>query len=168
MREENIDAMKHRKSTHLAGVDVDMMENKIVTIKNCYYDTNVNVSGSKTNGYFLVFEEPIKDMLVNSTNRKTIYEIVQKQKKLSMKDARNIGNWAGVKIELYFDESVRMMGKVTGGIRVRKDAPKLPNLTPDTPEWAKVVTALSKGYTIEQIKTKYTISNENEKLLSNG
>jgi hypothetical protein len=39
-------------------------------------------------------------------------------------------------------------------------------LTPDHPNWDKVKTAIeSGGFTIEQVKSKYTLSNENEKLL---
>ena len=51
MREEGIDSMKYRKSTHLAGVDVEgIIADKgkcILIIKQSYYDTNVNVSGIK-------------------------------------------------------------------------------------------------------------------------
>ncbi len=39
-------------------------------------------------------------------------------------------------------------------------------LTPEHPNWDKVKTAIeSGGFTIEQVKSKYTLSNENEKLL---
>ena len=74
--ERNIDAMKYRKSTHLAGVDVEMIIAEkgdcILTIKDSYYNTNVDVSGNNTDGYFLEFEENVKPMVVNSINRKTI------------------------------------------------------------------------------------------------
>ncbi len=168
MKEENVDAMKYRKATHLAGVDVDLMDNKIVTIKKCWYETQVNVSGNKTNGYFLSFVEDFKDMVVNSSNRKTIINIVKNTKQLPTKEARNTKSWEGLRIELYFDETVTMMGKVTGGIRIKAHAPVLPELLPNTPQWDKVVEALAGVYTMDQIKTKYSISNENEKLLSNG
>jgi len=39
-------------------------------------------------------------------------------------------------------------------------------LTPEHPNWGKVKTAIDGGnYTIEQVKSKYTLSNENEKKL---
>lgn len=122
MKETNIDCMKYRKSSHLAGVDVEMIQLEkgkcILTIKEAFYQTNVNVSGNKTDGYFLVFEEDVKDMVVNSTNRKVIAEIVQKLKNIPLGEARNIGNWVGVSIELSYDETVEMMKKKVGGIRV--------------------------------------------------
>lgn len=125
--EKDIDCMKYRKSTHIAGVDVDIIIAEkgkcILTIKDAYYDRGVDVSGNKTDGYFIEFVEGVKPMVANSTNRKTIADIVKKNQNLSSSDARNIGNWKGTKIELIFDESVKMMGKRTGGIRVAPTSP---------------------------------------------
>ncbi len=129
--ERNIDAMKYRKSTHLAGVDVEMIIAEkgecILTIKDAYYDTGVDVSGNKTDGYFIVFEENVKDMVVNSVNRKTISNIVKINKNCTAVESRNIGNWIGQTIELDFDSNVKMMGKVVGGIRVKPTSP-IPNV----------------------------------------
>ncbi len=129
--ERNIDAMKYRKSTHLAGVDVEMIIAEkgecILTIKDAYYDTGVDVSGNKTDGYFIVFKENVKDMGVNSVNRKTISNIVKINKNCTAVESRNIGNWIGQTIELDFDSNVKMMGKVVGGIRVKPTSP-IPNV----------------------------------------
>lgn len=119
--------MKYRKSTHLAGVDVEtIIDDKgkcVLTIKDAYYDKGVDVSGNKTDGYFLEFFEGVKPMVVNSVNRKTIADIVKKSKNLTSVESRNIGNWIGQKIELLFDPNVKMMGKITGGIRVAPNSP---------------------------------------------
>lgn len=40
-----------------------------------------------------------------------------------------------------------------------------PELKPETPEWEKVVSAIKNGFTIEQVKTKYLLSSENENKL---
>ena len=129
MKEENVDAMKYRKSTHLAGIDVDCMDNKVFTIKKCWYETGVNVSGNKTDGYFMSFIEDVKDMVVNTINRTAIINIVKNTKELSYKECRNTANWEGLKIALYFDESVKMMGKKTGGIRIKTQSP-IPSIDP--------------------------------------
>jgi len=127
MKQENIDCMKYRKSTHLAGIDVETIIAEkgscILTIKNAFYDTNVDVSGNKTDGYFLEFVEDFKNMVVNSINRKTISSIVKTLKNCSSTDSRNIGNWAGVQIELGFDPNVKMMGQIVGGIRIKPISP---------------------------------------------
>jgi len=172
MKETNIDCMKYRKSTHLAGIDVETIisekGNCILTIKEAYYNKNVDVSGNKTDGYFLEFVENVKPMVVNSINRKVIAELLKKAKNISSADSRNIGNWSNFTIELTFDENVKMMGKTTGGIRVKNQLPTimLPILVKDSEIYLKCKKALeSKTYTIEQIKTKYQVSIELEKEL---
>lgn len=170
MKEHGIDAMKYRKHTHLAGVDVAIITAEkgkcVLTIKDAYYSRGVDVSGNKTDGYFLEFEEDVMDMVVNSSNRKQISQNLVLEKGLSLLDSRNIGNWIGYKVELYFDETIRMIGKVVGGIRV-KGFKVLPNLEPNTPNFDAVKKALdSKQYTLEQVKIKYKISEEVEKMLN--
>lgn len=121
--ETNIDCMKYRKSTHLASVDVDAIIAEKgsceLTIKLAFYDKGVDVSGNKTDGYFLRFEEAgIKDMVVNSGNRKKIAAIVKELKSCTAVESRNLTNWVGLKIGLKVDPNVKMMGQVVGGIIV--------------------------------------------------
>ena len=127
MRETNIDSMKYRKSTHLAGVDVDLIIVKkgkcVLTIKESYYGKEELVSGKEIPGYFLEFEENVLPMMVNSTNRKKIAETYRIINKSTTAESRNIGNWVGFRIELLFDNTVKMKGKVTGGIRVKGISP---------------------------------------------
>jgi hypothetical protein len=122
-KEHEIDCMKYRKSTHIAGIDVETIVTElgqcVLTIKDAYYARGVDVSGNKTDGYFLEFEEDVKPMVVNSINRKTITDIIKIQKSLDSASARNIGNWIGVVIELSFDPSVTFGKQVKGGIRVK-------------------------------------------------
>ena len=172
MKEHGIDAMKYRKHTHLAGVDVSIIASEkgkcLLTIKDAYYSKGVDVSGNKTDGYFLEFAEDVMDMVVNSSNRKQISQNLVLEKGLSLVDSRNIGNWIGYKIELYHDETIRMMGKIVGGIRV-KGFKALPNLEPNTPNFDAVKKALQGGnYTIEQVKTKYNVTDAVAKLLNDA
>ena len=149
-KEKNIDCMKYRKHTHIAGVDVEnIIAEKgkcILTIEECYYAKNIDVSGNKTDGYFIEFKEDIKPMVVNSTNRKQIAKIVKDLKKCSPIESRNIGNWAGLQIELFFDATVRMMGKTTGGIKVKYQLPE--NKADDK----QALTDLDKCTTLEEVK----------------
>jgi hypothetical protein len=129
MKETAIDSMKYRKSTHLAGIDVEaIVEEKgscILTIKEAYYDTNVDVSGNKKNGYFIDFEEPVKPMVANSGNRKLINDIVKDKLGCTSAESRMLPNWKGLQIDLFFDPTVKMMGKVTGGIKVKPVVKKI-------------------------------------------
>ena len=169
MKEHGIDAMKYRKHTHLAGVDVSIIASEkgkcVLTIKDAYYSKGVDVSGNRTDGYFLEFEEDVMDMVVNSSNRKQISQNLVLEKGLSLVESRNIGNWIGYKIELYHDETIRMMGKIVGGIRV-KGFKALPELVIGSENFKAVKDAVTnKGYTLDQVRSKYNLSKECETLL---
>jgi len=161
--EKDIDCMKYRKSTHIAGVDVDIIIAEkgkcVLTIKEAYYDRGVDVSGNKTDGYFLEFVEGVKPMVANSTNRKTIANIVKLNQKLSSSDSRNIGNWKGTKIELIFDESVKMMGKKTGGIRVAPISP-IPDISDENG-----IKILSESKSIKELQSNWAKLNKDEQSL---
>jgi len=162
MKEYGIDSMKYRKSTHLAGVDVEgIIAEKgkcILVIKESYYDTNVNVSGNKTDGYFLEFDDH-KPMVVNSGNRKQIARIYKDLNKCTPTESRNIANWVGLEIELIFDENVKMMGKTTGGIKVKYALPT--NKTDDKPALAM----LNMCNSLESLKVTWGALEPNEKTL---
>ena len=152
--------MKLRKSTHLAGVDVETIIAEkgscILTIKDAYYNTNVDVSGNKSDGYFIEFVEGLKPMMVNSINRKTISSIVKINKKCTSAESRNIGNWLGLKIELLFDSSVKMMGKIVGGIRV---APQSPIINIDDKKAKEI---LSKSTTLQELQSNWSELSKDE------
>lgn len=152
MKELEIDSMKYRKSTHLAGIDVEaIVEEKgncILTIKEAFYDRGVDVSGNKTDGYFIEFVEPVKDMVANSGNRKIINEIVKEKRGCSSAESRMLPKWKGVQIDLFFDPSVKMMGKVTGGIKVK---PVIKKVVSDI----NALDILNTSKTIEELQTNW-------------
>ena len=168
MKEHNIDAMKYRKHTHISSVDVEMIIAEkgscIVTIKDAYYSKGVDVSGNRTDGYFLEFEEDVMDMVCNSTNRKRISNNLMIEKKISAVESRKIGNWIGLKISLKCDPNIKMMGKIVGGIVV--DSIKiLPELVIGSENFKAVKDAITKGYTLDHVRSKYNLSKECEALL---
>lgn len=161
--ERGIDCMKYRKSTHLAGVDVETIISDngkcVLTIKDAFYDKNVDVSGNKTDGYFLTFVEGVKPMLVNSGNRKTIAAIVKQNKGCTSQESRNIANWIGLKIELVFDANVKMMGQVVGGIRVAPTSP-IPDISDNN-----ALELLNKSKTLGELQENWSkLSKEEQKL----
>lgn len=132
--ETDIDCMKYRKSTHLASVDIEAIIAEKgsceLTIKLAFYDKGVDVSGNKTDGYFLRFEESgIKDMVVNSGNRKKISAIVKELKNLTPVQSRNLTNWVGVRLGFKVDPNVKMMGQIVGGIIVDTQCKQVPKKT---------------------------------------
>lgn len=159
------DWRKYRKSTHLASADLDAMETDnvplIFTIKEVKYETGVDVSGTKMDGIFCHFIEPIKPLKLNSTNNKILAGFAKKNGLIG-KECHVIENWKGMKIELFVDRNVKMMGAITDGVRIKPLQPiekVKPNFTEANFESAKKANA-----TIEQIKKSYNITKEIEGL----
>lgn len=162
--ETKTDWRKFRKSTHLASADLDAMETDgnplIFTIKEVKFETGVDVSGTKMDGVFCYFVEPIKPLKLNSTNNKILAGFAKKNGLIG-KECHIIENWKGMRIELFVDHNVKMMGAITDGVRIKPiqpvDASKKPIFTEANFEAAKTAKA-----TIEQIRSKYELSKELE------
>lgn len=161
--EKKTDWRKYRKSTHLASADLDALETDgiplIFTIKQVKYEQNVNVSGTKMDGIFCHFIENIKPLKLNSTNNKILAGFA-KQLGFKGKECHIIENWKGMRIELYVDRNVKMMGAITDGVRIKPLMPK-EKVKPDFTE-ANFEAAKKANATIEQIKSKYSITKEIE------
>jgi len=97
-----------------------------------------------------------KPMILNATNMKTIASLY----------GNYIEDWVGKKITL-FVATVKAFGTTTDALRVEAKVPKsgLPELTPAHPKWSEAKASIEKGFTPEQIRTRYQLSTENEKLL---
>jgi hypothetical protein len=99
-----------------------------------------------------------KPMILNATNQKAITKAL---------GTPFIEDWAGKSITLYVAK-VKAFGDTVDALRVKTEAPviKLPELTPQHPNWGKAITALKAGNsTIDDVKKKYSLSQENEKQL---
>lgn len=167
MIEKNIDCRKHRKSTHLASADLDALtvekKSLIFTIEDVWYETGVDVSGNKTDGYFCKFKEHKKHMLLNTTNRNMIASFC-KSNGIVGEEIYNIGNWKGIVIEMYVNRSVKMMGKIVDGMRIRTVQPivELPIIA----DFDKVKEAVSTGnLTIEKLLTLNKVTDKQLKEL---
>jgi hypothetical protein len=161
--EQRTDWRKYRKSTHLASADLDIMvsegKNLIFNIKEVKYETKVNVSGTKMDGFFCYFKEPIKALKLNTENLLMLSRFV-KNKGININDIYVVEEYKDLIIELYVNRSVKFMGDTVDGIRIK---PLQPNnkIKPDFLEVnfepAKVANA-----TIEMIKRGYKITPEME------
>ena len=155
------DWRKYRKSTHLASADLDAMETDglalIFQIKEVKYETGVDVSGTKQDGIFCYFMEAVKPLKLNSTNNKILAGFA-KQDGLIGKECHVIENWSGMKIELFVDRNVKMMGEITDGIRIKPLRPKA-KVKKEFTE-SNFEAAFKANATIEQIEKSYTITEE--------
>jgi hypothetical protein len=161
--ETRTDWRKFRKSTHLASADLDIMKAEgkslIFNIKEVKYETKVNVSGTKMDGFFCYFKEPIKALKLNTHNL-SILATFTKNKGVGSGDIYVIENYKDLRIELFVDRNVKFMGDIVDGVRIKPIQPKervKPVFTEANFEKAKKANA-----TIEQIKKAYTITKEIE------
>lgn len=165
--ETKTDWRKYRKSTHLASADLDAMETDnvplIFTIKAVKYETGVDVSGTKMDGIFCHFIEPIKPLKLNSTNNKILAGFAKKNGLIG-KECHVIENWVGMKIELFVDRNVKMMGAITDGIRIKPLQPTIKVKTNFTE--ANFENALKVKATREQIEKSYNLTEETWKSYS--
>ncbi len=144
------------KSDHLGIADLeDLIEERkplIFTIRQVKQEINVSVAGKKGNFNIAYFNEPIKPLVLNSTNSKTVKSFAN--------NSPFVEDWKNIIVELYIDENVKMKGEIVGGVRIRPVQPtakKKPLFTDANFEKAKTA-----GATIEKIKELYEVSIEIE------
>lgn len=152
------------KSDHLGVIDLEEIiergDKLIFTIKEVKQEFGTKVAGNKIDANICYFKEPIKPLVLNSTNAKVL-------KNLS--GSAFIENWANMIIEVYIDATVKMKGEVVGGVRIKpiKYQAQLPTFTEANFEKAKNANA-----TIDLIKSRYSITPEVEQqylnYVSNG
>lgn len=130
------------------GEDLD------VTIEKVVREQVVSTGGKKEECTvaYLIGQKPL---ILNRTNSKTITKLF---------NSPYIEDWAGKKITL-FSSTTKLAGEIVECLRIRDIAPKLPELNVNTKEFDKCKEGIKNGYTIAQIKTKYSVSSEIEKLL---
>lgn len=100
-----------------------------------------------------------KPVILNNTNADTVTKVV---------GSPYIEDWCGKWITLYV-ERVRAFGQTVDAVRVKPVAPKitLPDLNPSNPKWDGArKSVLSGQVTVDQIRKKYTLTKENEALLT--
>ena len=141
---------------YLGHWDLPEKEDLILTIDSAKWEEVknpiINVSESKR---VIRFKEDVKPLICNQTNANSIIRAT---------GCKYMEDSGGQKITLY---TTSIMDRRTKEdidcvrIRAEKVKPK-PELKPDTKQFDAVVKAVKNGYTIEQVKTKYTVSQETE------
>jgi len=147
MKTQDVSYRKAYKSDHLGVVDLEeMIENKqslVVTIKEVWFEEGCVVAGNKGNHNIAYFVEPIKPLVVNSTNAQTIRRLCN--------GGANLNTWKmPVQVELFIDASVKMKGQVVGGVRLRKPT------TMTQPSDVNALAILSKSKTLLELQDNWS------------
>lgn len=131
----------------------------VVTITSATKEQVQN--GDRKEDAMVIYLKDQKPMIVNSTNAKSITKAI---------GSPFIEDWVGKQITLYVAK-IKAFGETVDALRVKPTAPvvKLPELTPEHQRWEGAKKAIADGNTtIESIKKVFTISSQNEKLLTDG
>jgi len=144
------------KSDHLGSADLEeFIEEKkplIFTIKHVKQEYDVSVAGRKGNFNIAYFVEPIKPLVLNATNSKTVRAFAG--------GSPFVEDWNNIIVELYIDENVKMKGETVSGVRIRPLQPKT-KAKPLFTE-ANFLKAKTARATIDMIKKNYEITTTTE------
>lgn len=129
------------------------MKVKIKTVAKA----QVTGTGGKVDECTVAQLENNKPFILNRTNCKMI-------SKLS--NSPFIEDWNGLEITIYA-ATTKVAGEVVECLRIKPTLPKKSELVPNNKTWDDAKLAIkNKSVTIAQIKTKYILSDKNEKLLT--
>jgi hypothetical protein len=153
---------KLRNPSYIGSYELMVGTNSVelnVTIERAVKEMVQN--GDKKEEAMVIYLQGHKPMIVNSTNAKNISKAL---------NSPYIEDWVGKDITLYVAK-IRAFGENGDALRVKTvtSIKQLPALEINTPNFEAVKIALSSGkFTIEQVKSKYQVSESVQKLLQNG
>jgi hypothetical protein len=150
------------KSDHLGVADLeDLIEanNRLIfTIKQVKQEVGVRVAGKKGNFNIAYFNEPIKPLVLNATNSKTM-------KNLSG-GSSFVEDWAGITVQLYIDPTAAFGGEVTGGVRINPNHVQArKELLPNTQAWTNAIAAFQRDGNLDAVLERMNISEANKALI---
>ena len=152
------------KSDHLGVADLeDLIEEGtplIFTITHVNQEYNVAVAGRKGNFNIAYFKEPIKPLVLNATNSKTM--------KSFCNGSAFVEDWKDVPVQLYIDPSAKLKGEVVGGVRICPDQPRLgkPELTPSAEKaWQNAINAYRRDGSLDAVLSRMDVSQEHQQAI---
>lgn len=151
--------LQNPNKNYLGHWDLPDGKDLVLTIDTAKWEDVKNPINNKTEKKRVIrFKEKVKPFICNQTNAASI---------LKSTGMKFMEESTGQKIQLYIGSIVDKITKENiDCIRIRQIKPELPELfQADEVNWNNVKKALLNGYTIDQIKTRWKISAENQELL---
>jgi len=156
---EKTHILKNPNKNYLGSWDIPQSGNLVLTIKKMVWEDVKNPSTGKTESSRVVhFYENVKPMLCNQINGKGIIKATGIKFMEDLGKARIVLHEADY-YNKFIDEDIKVL-------RVRHSIAPKEELKKDSIAWDGVLNALKGKYTIEQVKSKYSISEKNETLLN--
>ena len=146
-------------SDYLGACDLEEGKDIKLVIKNVSVKQVKGSDGKSQERNVAAFTDPkIKPMILNATNCRVVKKFV---------GSPYINDWVNVPIQVYIKSDIKAFGDITEGLRIREVQPKMdkPVLVPSIPAWQKAIDYLKGSGTIDNIRAKWDLSEENEELL---
>lgn len=145
------------KSPYLSSADI--VGEVILTVSKVVLelDKTKKTKDNFNTAYFVEKElrpgEPVKPMILNSTNSKMMKEIT---------NTPWIDDWKNVRVCVYVDHNVKMMGDTVEGLRI-KNPPQKPEITPENAAiWERAKAAYQRDGNFDQVLAHAVLSEENQ------
>ena len=142
----------------LGAFDFQPNEERVVTVKDVKRQMVKGQEGSEEHT-IVHFNEPYKPMIMNATNSKMLTKLAE---------SPYIEKWVGVSFKLVVVK-IKAFGEFMDALRIKSEkvVKTLPNLSIGTANFDKVKEAIKSGKaTIDQVKTKYTLTKEVEEAIN--
>lgn len=145
-------------SDYLGSCDLEDNQDLKVVIKSVKVQSVKGTDGTSKDCNVASFtDSKIKPMILNATNCRIIKKFT---------GSPFINDWNNVPVQIYVAE-VKAFGEMTEGLRIRNNQPNMskPKLTPGSQAWPNAIVFLKGDGTIDKIKSKYTLTEEDEETL---
>ena len=149
---------KLENPNYLGAYSIDPNKDLTVTIEKVVREQVIGLNNKKEE-CSVAYLKGQKPMVLNATNQKMITKVI---------GTPYIEQWAGKQITLYVAHIKAFGEDNVECLRIRQTVtptvlPELKNT--DTANWDKVVTAMKQGYSIDQVRTRWIVSDVNAQLL---
>jgi hypothetical protein len=148
-------------SPYLASADI--VEPTVLTIKcvRLEPDRTKKTKDKFNTAYFVEREirpgEPLKPMILNATNSKTMKALT---------GTPFIDDWNDVRVTVYVDHNVKFAKDIVEGLRISPQAPTRKVLTPDMKKaWENAKAAYKRDGNLDAVLARADMSEEHEKQL---
>jgi len=148
-------------SLYLSSADID--QPTILTIKHVKLEPDKSKKQNKpfNTAYFVEKEirpgDELKPMILNVHNSKIV---------ACMTNSKYIEHWNNVRVTVYVDPKVSMMGDIVEGLKFYSEAPpERLKLTPKMKQWDSAVLAYKRDKNFIEIEKRIDVSDENKKLI---
>lgn len=151
------------KSDHLGVADLeDLIEAGkplIFTIKEVRQEYGTTVAGRKIDANIAYFNEPIKPLVLNATNSKTL--------KILSGGSAFVEDWKGILVQLYIEPGAKLKGEVVGGVRIHPDPPRVQKqaLKEGTKQWDRAIAAFQRDGNLDAVKQHVQVTKEQEEAI---